>query len=211
VLDEFTSRSFRREPQPLLQTEEGRGELREALMDAVRGEAGTASAGVGGIGEYEGSEEVPQPAVMFGVCASTGAAARFALDKYVDGILPAATSPTTGGTVQRLPPEEMELRLIEGVSDVREYTLPTFLKYAPGLHFYATPLPGQVRRQKHADEGRAYTDANAIATALSKIPRALSCPQLVFAREQERGVILQIGDRQISHLPLGLFGMPERC
>ena len=141
LLDEFTSRSFRREAQPLLRTEGGRRRLRGALREAVReGEEAAAAAGArgGGTGAGGGPD---QPPVMFGVCASTGAAAAFALDRYIEGLAPAAAPPGSAGGGAG----EMELRLIEGVSDVREYALPTFLKYAPGLHLYATPLPGQVR------------------------------------------------------------------
>ena len=166
ILDAFSARSFRRASQPLLENDAGRALLRAALVAAVQEQLR-----MGSISSAPQQQEHQQPPVMFGVCASSGGAARFALERYTHFVLDACadiTSSSSFSSALRQYTSEPELRLIDNVTSVAEYMAPTFIKFAPGLHYYATPLPGQ-----------------------------------------DRGVIMQIGDRQCSHLPLGLFGMPS--
>lgn len=166
ILDAFSARSFRRAPQLLLENDTGRALLRSALVAAVQEQLRT-----GSVSSAPQQQEQEQPPVMFGVCASSGGAARFALERYTQFVMDAcadiAPSSSFSCSLQQCT-SEPELRLIDNVTSVTQYTSPTFIKFAPGLHYYATPLPGQ-----------------------------------------DRGVIMQIGDRQCSHLPLGLFGMPS--
>ena len=182
ILDDFSARSFRRESQPLLENDAGRALLRAALLAAVQEQLRTGtSTEVVTLSSEEVQQQQQQPPVMFGVCASSGGAARFALDRYTRFVRKAcdetvissssmSSSSSAFSTALHLGASDApdpELRLIENVSSLAEFKAPTFIKFAPGLHYYATPLPGE-----------------------------------------DRGVILQVGDRQCSHLPLGLFGMP---
>ena len=167
VLDDFSKRNFYGEDQDILKTEEGRAQLRKAILDAIDHEINMK------FGSYKGhqkngplAESDCAAAIMFGVCASNGQVALFALSKYVDAV----NEYCYGQRMKKLELNDADIDMrVYPPGKVEEVRNPCFLKYAPGQHFYLANHQGN-----------------------------------------DRGVILQIGDKQCSHLPLGLFGAPDR-